>query len=147
MKKECFKCKKVKPIEEYYKHKQMADGHLGKCKLCTKKDAKLRYEDPVSIEKIREYERNRFKNPERKKKILLYSQRRKERKPGVARARRIVGSAIRGGRLTRLPCEVCGDEKSQAHHPDYRSPLNVIWLCFKHHREEHGQKVYQTKTL
>ena len=40
--KTCFKCGDSKPISEYYKHKQTADGHLGKCKLCTRKDARDR---------------------------------------------------------------------------------------------------------
>ena len=40
--KKCFKCNQEKPLSYYYKHKKMADGFLGKCKDCTKKDVSLR---------------------------------------------------------------------------------------------------------
>ena len=43
--------------------------------------------------------------------------------------------AIKSGKLKRLPCEVCGNIKSQMHHPDYSKPLKVRWLCPKYHGE------------
>jgi hypothetical protein len=48
-----------------------------------------------------------------------------------------VARAIRKGELVRLPCEVCGDLKSEAHHDDYADALKVRWLCRKHHKEHH----------
>lgn len=38
--KNCFKCNIAKPLDKFYKHKGMQDGHLNKCIECTKKDNK-----------------------------------------------------------------------------------------------------------
>ena len=51
---------------------------------------------------------------------------------------RSVHKAIKTGQLVRMPCEVCGS-KAEAHHPDYSKPLNVMWLCRKHHSEWHKE--------
>lgn len=41
--KKCFKCGEDKPLNEYYKHKDMHDGHINKCKSCTKSDVRSTY--------------------------------------------------------------------------------------------------------
>jgi len=83
-----------------------------------------RYQEPARKEASRQNTRNmRLKYPDRYK------------------ARTAVGNAIANGKLERKPCEICG-EKAQAHHENYAEPLNVRWLCFKHHRFlAHGQLV------
>jgi len=50
-----------------------------------------------------------------------------------------VHKALLKGNLSKLPCWVCGDKKVEGHHVDYDSPLDVIWLCRKHHCEVHGK--------
>ncbi len=57
-KKKCFKCGDSKPLSGFYKHKEMADGYLGKCKACARIDSARRLDkkknDPVWIAKERE---------------------------------------------------------------------------------------------
>jgi hypothetical protein len=53
------------------------------------------------------------------------------------KARSTLNHAVRDGKISREPCAVCGSEKSEAHHDDYTRPLDVRWLCFKHHRAYH----------
>lgn len=55
----CFKCGVDKPLSEYYAHKQMGDGHLNKCKSCTKSDVKKRSDDLSSNPEWIESERKR----------------------------------------------------------------------------------------
>jgi sterol desaturase/sphingolipid hydroxylase (fatty acid hydroxylase superfamily) len=47
--------------------------------------------------------------------------------------------AIKTGKLIRLPCEICGAPKTDAHHDDYAKPLEIRWLCRSHHREHHAK--------
>ncbi len=54
-------------------------------------------------------------------------------------ARRIAGKALRDGTLVRQPCEVCGEPASHGHHEDYAKPLEVRWLCARHHGQRHAE--------
>ena len=52
--------------------------------------------------------------------------------------RKFTWSKMQDGTLTKLPCEICCTNIDvQAHHDDYNKPLDVRWLCRKHHREHH----------
>lgn len=134
--KTCFKCGVEKPLTEYYKHPQMGDGHLNKCKECTKKDSQRTYEKITSTPElaIKERARQRLKEHNRrlqgKTKKYKYH---KAKKP----ANIIMGNAVRKGILVKKPCEVCGVNKSHGHHEDYDRPLDVIWLCSRHHSDRH----------
>lgn len=39
----------------------------------------------------------------------------------------------------RKPCEICHDEKTDAHHDDYEKALEVRWLCRLHHMQVHKE--------
>jgi hypothetical protein len=61
----------------------------------------------------------------------------------------LMQKAINIGYLVPRPCEVCGlfgcaedgSRLAHAHHPDYSKPLDVMWLCDKHHQDWHRHHV------
>ncbi len=138
--KECFKCKTWKPLTEFYPHPRMADGHLNKCKECNKKDVAERIAlkkatDPHWVIKERErcrkkqtlYLQEHGQKPQPNKKVIAHKK----------AANVLLNNAIRSGRVLKQPCEVCKNAKTQAHHEDYEKPLDVVWLCTRHHADRH----------
>lgn len=129
--KTCFKCQRELPLSDFYKHKQMADGHLNKCKDCTKKDATVnRWKN---IDRIRAYDRGRGN-----RQASGYVREYRARFPLKYKAVNMVNNAIRDKKLFSKPCEACGSERSvHGHHDDYAEPLNVRWLCAICHKRWH----------
>ena len=143
----CFKCNQDKPLEEFYKHSQMGDGHLNKCKECTKKDTKANI--AKNHDYYREYDRGRANLPHRVEARKSYSQTeegklasRKAKEKWLAEnaikrgASLIVLNAVRSGKLVKeYKCQECGVDnvRIHGHHDDYNHPLSVRWLCAKCH--------------
>jgi ribosomal protein S27AE len=137
MQKACFKCKTVKPLLEFYKHSQMADGYLNKCKKCAKADVhKHRSEN---LEKVRQYDRNRANRSERIKAGVELTRIWRAQDQRRQKAHGMVYRAIKSGKLIRKPCCKCGEQKSLAHHEDYDKPLDVMWLCQPCHKQRHKE--------
>ncbi|MFC3167994.1 MULTISPECIES: hypothetical protein [Paracoccus] len=59
-----------------------------------------------------------------------------------------VQRALSSGALQRQSCEVCGAETVDAHHDRYDEPLNVRWLCRRHHVKLHhyGEDMFPLRT-
>ncbi len=122
--KTCKRCDIPKPLDEFYVHFAMADGHLNFCKECVKERIRQRR---ATVD-LREDEKRRY---ERKKRT------------GRAQAQWAVNKAKNRGTLCPEPCEACGESRAQAHHDDYSRPLDVRWLCTTHHGIEHRIHAYR----
>ena len=133
--KTCFKCGRTLPITEFYTHPQMLDGHLNKCKECTKRD-------------VAERKKN---SPESDFETRLKTCR---KNPTHKNAYYVVAAAVRAGKIVKPSvCSGCGcpdtEQRMEAHHHDYSKPLDVIWLCPSCHarmdeqrRIREGKKTY-----
>ena len=134
---------------EYDPLKGNSDGVSGKCKECIK--SRVRENRRENLAQYKAYEKGRANLPHRVKARLDYAatdegrkaQTRgnrayRERNPVKYKAHNMVNNAVRDGKLFPLPCEICFNTHDlHAHHDDYAKPLNVRWLCSKHHREWH----------
>lgn len=124
-------------LSEFYRHPAMGDGHLGKCKDCTKLDVRLHRQD--NAERVREYDRSRSRLPHRKAARAEAFAKEWDNHPDRMKARNKVSAAVRSGVLQKRPCAFCGaDGRLEAHHHDYEKPLDVTWLCTPCHRRFHA---------
>lgn len=74
--KTCFKCGDKLPLTEFYHHQGMSDGHLNKCKSCTKADTKeAKSKRKANLETI---------TPEMAKKMLSQDKSKKSRPVKIA---------------------------------------------------------------
>jgi len=136
--KTCFKCGIEKPLIEFYVHKEMADGHLNKCKDCTKSDVSKKH---IENSKSKEYVE-------------------KERKRGRQKYHRLYVGTSKSKKHSNLKWEFKYPEKRKAslasqrikkpfegaekHHWSYNDEhfKCVIWLSKKHHMKAHRFLVY-----
>ena len=106
---------------------------------------KIHLRDAHSKARMR-YEKIHANTPEKKKKLSDKDRRMAKKYPEKYKARYLTGYAIKKGSLKKKPCKVCKNKKVEAHHEDYSKPLDVMWLCRKHHTEIHHYQYLKKKT-
>lgn len=142
--KKCFKCGEERPLSDFYKHCMMADGHLSKCKECTKRDAAERIERKKHDPDWRDKERARCREKQRRMRLAgkeprpsaEVRRRYQEKNRHKTRARQITRRAIKAGRIP-VPetCQACREKQDriECHHLDYDQPMVVLFLCTRCH--------------
>jgi hypothetical protein len=118
--KRCVNCGQLKPRGDFWRNCRASDGLASGCKSC-----------------IRAYKQEYYKSEAGKATRQRSSETYAKKSPAHNRARSIVSAAKSSGRIFAGPCEVCGAERTHAHHDDYNKPLEVRWLCPMHHKEWH----------
>ncbi len=130
--KSCSCCGAEKPLNMFQVRKASKDGYTASCKQCLKERDRIRDQTPERKALKEAYAKGKGKD-----KAYAAKKRYIEKNPKKRAAHVLVGNAIRDGKIVKQPCEVCGDAIVHAHHCDYDKPLDIVWLCPKHHEEWH----------
>ena len=132
--KRCRDCLQDKPLEGFYKHSKMGDGHLNKCIECVKE--RVEKHRLKNLEKVRAYDRSRVNRW-----APGYLKKYRTENPEIYKAHNILNSAVRDGRIEKPAyCCECGERKKVVgHHPDYSKPLEVMWMCQGCHKQWHAK--------
>lgn len=123
----CASCLSVFWVDE------MAPNGSSKPSYCKECSNRIRRENRErNLSRSRKYWRDYYRIHSLKirecRKIRYYSSPEKEK----------AGVAVFKASLSKQPCELCRTLDSvEAHHDDYNKPLEVRWLCSKHHRRLH----------
>jgi hypothetical protein len=118
--KKCFKCGIEKELDEFYKHPQMKDGHLNKCKICTRKDSNnnrdKKCNDPIFQESERIRGREKYYR-------LNYVERLYKKRPRREHIKNIFNISI--------------NKEEEMHHWDYNNQFSCFIINRRLHRKFH----------
>jgi hypothetical protein len=139
MEKICFRCGIKKPLAEFYAHKGMGDGHLNKCKDCTKADSAKREKRIRSTPEGVESERKRHRDKYHR---LGYKEKQKEWDTD----RPWKNSSEYKGIRKKFEAKYGKRDGFELHHWNYNKIKSVILIHTSLHRRAHRQFEFDNDT-
>ena len=129
----CSRCGQEKNLEDFPVNKAKKLGRAYWCRACF-----VSYYRAKDMTPGRREQHATWRHSERGRAITNL-RRKLDRQQNKAkyRAKEMIEKLVNMGVIKRESCVECGNDNSQGHHPDYAKPLEVVWLCQKHHSERH----------
>jgi len=139
--KKCFKCGIEKPLNLFYTHKRMGDGHLNKCIECTKKDSNKRFKEKLKDLKWAENEKAR----NRKRRVGNYKKSKNKGLYSIRRRQIFPEKIIAITRSQYVPIQ----EGYERHHWSYNieHAKDIIPLTHKQHMKAHRFIIYDQERM
>lgn len=130
----CRVCKQSIELSNFYKIRIKKHDYI--CKKCD-----YNYNSQYRLDWGR---KNKEKLKERRRlnkdKNNLWNKIWRQKNSNIKRIENLSYRAFKNGLIKQNLCQICGEIKTEMHHPDYKLPLNVIWVCKKHHVFYNQQK-------
>ena len=127
----CGRCHQEKPLEGFHLNKNNPLGRAYWCKECFNTYNKLSHRKahrpkPGTTRKWRQSKKGRAT-------LERYKESHAEDDNIRHKANVAIARLVKKGVIKKMPCEICGFEKTEAHHPDYSRLIEIVWLCQSHH--------------
>jgi len=107
-------------------------------------DVRFKVSNPDDVSCDSEY--GGFRKYEKRARQFNSEKKWRSKNPEKYAAKAAVYVAVHQGKLVPQPCEICGS-KGEAHHDDYSNPLDVRWLCRRHHTDWHRSQPSKEEVL
>lgn len=133
--KNCTKCdKKLSATLKYFPSNKKTKDKLGSwCRICCKK-----YQEKYNQSGKGKTACKRYRQTEKGKKAQQRKAKKYRKKyPKECCTHKKLQRAVKAGKIKRPnKCSKCNKKcKPDGHHPDYKKPLKVIWLCKQCHAD------------
>lgn len=145
--KKCPKCGLIKEFSDFGTNRHELIGLHCTCLECCRHGYKKYYSNNDNKKKVLEKQSLYNSLPERRNTKNKRLRELRKLHPVKYKARYTLNHSVASGKIVKKPCEVCGANMAEAHHDDYSKPLEVRWLCPRHHDAFHAEQRLKVKEI